>query len=217
MFEIYVENDLPYMRSPYETTPEQFQNLFERALKTGCLLRFTLECLSPTKNHDSVEIEPTFDVKFGHFGFKIRGLNKEVTRRLNWIWAPSGRLIDFRAFHHGLSELGGMWMVNHLSFTPICDHKYRSIPTCNEPPVYYSTSSEDWDRYLVIHHSFTSDETVPYRKEGERELLGRWYRNTESKEWDLEWIHMPSEKLTRYSTYPSVCATLMCVQLLCSQ
>ena len=65
MFEIYVENDLPYMRSPYETTPEQFQNLFERALKTGCLLRFTLECLSPAKNHDSVEIEPNFDVKFG--------------------------------------------------------------------------------------------------------------------------------------------------------
>ena len=148
------------------------------------------------KNDDSVEIEPT--TSNGHFGFKNCGLNKEATRRLNWVWPPSGRLIDFRTFHHGLSELGGMWMVNHLSFTPIGEHKYRSIPTYNEPPVYYSTSSEDWDKYLVIHHSFAGDETVPYQKE--RELLGRWYRNLESKEWDLEWIHMPFERLMRYST-----------------
>ena len=30
MFEIYVENDLPYMKSPCQTTPERFQNMFEK-------------------------------------------------------------------------------------------------------------------------------------------------------------------------------------------
>ena len=96
-------------------TERAFQNLFH-GLKTQHRLNFTLEELRCTPEL-TAEITPLFEVTFGHFGFKIRGLTPGASRRVNWIWEPHGRLIDFGAFHDGLSEFHGMWMINHLIHT----------------------------------------------------------------------------------------------------
>ena len=79
MFEFYVKNDLPYIRSPFEIDREAFQNLFHRALQTQHRLNFTLEELRCTPQL-TPEITPLFEVAFGHFGFKIRGFNPHLRR-----------------------------------------------------------------------------------------------------------------------------------------
>ena len=61
MFEFYVQNDLPYIRSPFEVDREAFQNLFHRALKTQHRLNFTLEELRCTPEL-TAEITPLFEV-----------------------------------------------------------------------------------------------------------------------------------------------------------
>ena len=197
MFESYVKNDLPYIRSPFETDREAFQNLFHRALQTQHRLNFTLEELSCTPEL-TAEITPLFEVTFGHFGFKIRGLTPEAIRRVNWIWEPHGKLIDFAAFHDGLSEFHGMWMINHLSFTPIGEHRWRSIPEYYEPPVC-DEGGEDWSNLLTLRHRFGHPETVPYQRDNDNHLLGRWYQTSGQGDWRLEWLSIDADKIIQQS------------------
>ena len=197
MFESCVKNDLPYIRSPFETDREAFQNLFHRALKTQHRLNFTLEELRCTPEL-TPEITPMFEVTFGHFGFKIRGLTPEARRLVNWVWEPHGRLIDVGAFHDGLSALHGMWMINHLSFTPIGEHRLRSIPQYSEPLVCKDTV-QDWFSFLTIRHRFGHPETVPYKREGGKHLLGRWYRSSIQSAWRLEWLSIEASQVLQQS------------------
>ena len=142
MFELDVQDNLPHWSSPHAVRTDELDRLFQRALETQHLLHFSLEELRPTSDLQH-QIRPMFTVKFGHFGFKVSGLNVEATRTLNQVWTVKGRLIDVSIFHHGLLELGGMWMINHVSFLPMGPFRLKTIPDRSETPVFSTVPQQN--------------------------------------------------------------------------
>ena len=42
-------------------------------------------------------------------------------------------------------------------------------------------------------------ETVPYKRQGESHLLGRWYRTSIQGDWRLEWLDINADKILQQS------------------
>ena len=192
----YSENDIPHIQSPLSVSREELQLIFDRAIQTGRMVTCTLEELSWTPEWNP-KITPMFEVKCGHFGLKIRGVTAEVQRKINYNWPIKGRLIDLEELYNELFKPWNMWLLNDVSFTSIGPYRYRELPTCDDPAA--SSKSYTWSSILNIRHRYGFEEVTPYIREGNRHLLGRWYRHYAGATWKLEWIEVSEMRLSTYS------------------